>query len=226
MALAHEALHYAKRRGANRTMRRAPMAPPLAARGHRNAPPRTRTRAGLSALLRAAGARDPAMTARGERVARLSYRLALADGWPVERARRLRDVALVHDVGMLATADAVRFKTGALSAAEYENVKAHAAIGTQILAELLDSEQLRWVRSHHERPDGSGYPDGLRDGQIPDGARLLAVADAFAAMTADRPHRAARPREQALDELLAGAGSQFDPRAIRLLDHISLNGAR
>jgi response regulator RpfG family c-di-GMP phosphodiesterase len=123
---------------------------------------------------------------------------------------------LLHDVGKLGIPDAVLKKTGPLSAAERRVMQEHTLLGEAMLANvtLLDGAGLKVVRSHHERWDGTGYPDGLEGEQIPIAARVFALVDAMDAMTTDRPYRAAQTWEHATDEILAQAGKQFDPRVV------------
>jgi cyclic di-GMP phosphodiesterase len=119
---------------------------------------------------------------------------------------------LLHDIGKLAIADAVLNKPGPLDESEWELMREHPEHGARILAEVafLDGA-LDIVRHHHERWDGNGYPDGLRGEEIPLWARIFAVVDTVDAVTSDRPYRPARSLGEALDELHAGAGAQFDP---------------
>jgi HD-GYP domain-containing protein (c-di-GMP phosphodiesterase class II) len=122
-----------------------------------------------------------------ERVAHISAALADAADWSTARIARLCEAALLHDVGKIGVPDAVLLKPGTLTDTEYDQVKAHAALGALIAQEVPDPEQARWVRGHHERPDGRGYPDGLSGQDMPDGARLLALADAYDAITSHGP---------------------------------------
>ena len=104
-----------------------------------------------------------------------------------------------------------------MSTLESAHVRQHAALGAALAGGALDSEQVRWVRHHHERWDGAGYPDGPAGEDIPDGARILALADAWDAMTTDRPYRPALPADTALTEVERLSGAQFMPEAGRLL---------
>jgi ribonuclease P protein subunit RPR2 len=123
---------------------------------------------------------------------------------------------LLHDIGKIGIPDAVLDKAGPLSPAEEMLMRRHVLIGSELLIEvpLLDGEGLQVVRSHHERWDGQGYPDGLAQEEIPIGARIFAVADALDAMTTDRPYREHLSWEEAVDEILRESGSQFDPRVV------------
>lgn len=174
--------------------------------------------AGLASLVRALGANDAPTRLHSERVARIAGALAARRGWSAQRCARLREAALLHDVGKLAVPEGILNKAGALTAEEYQAVKAHAALGAHIAASTLDAEQVRWVRAHHERPDGKGYPDGRKFAQIPDGALLLGIADAYDSMTSDRPYRRAMSSSAALAELRRHAGTQFDRDLVDLLE--------
>lgn len=162
-------------------------------------------------------AHDPGTMRHCERVAALAVRIAAAMGWPADRRMQLHEAALVHDIGKVGVPDAVLFKRGGLSGAELAVVRRHASLGARILGEVLGREQVSWVRSHHERIDGLGYPDGLRGDAIPLGARILAVADSWDAMTAGRLYMAARSPHDALDECRLHRGLQFDPDVVDAL---------
>jgi HD-GYP domain-containing protein (c-di-GMP phosphodiesterase class II) len=119
---------------------------------------------------------------------------------------------VLHDVGKLAVPDSILDKAGPLDGDEWSFICRHPLIGQRILAAtpgLAGAAAL--VRASHERPDGCGYPDGLSGDDIPLGARIVAVCDAYRAMTSERPYRGAMTAAAALDELRQGAGSQFDP---------------
>jgi diguanylate cyclase (GGDEF)-like protein len=178
---------------------------------------RHQTLDGIRSLARAVDTKDHSTYLHSERVANLSRSLAVALGWSAHRAEALHEAALIHDVGKLAIPSALLFTPRRLTEAEYETVKTHAALGAQIAGEALSNEQLGWLRSHHERVDGDGYPDGLGGEAIPDGARLLALADSWDVMTSDRPYsRTMRPGE-ALDECRRCIGSQFFVEPVEIL---------
>jgi HD-GYP domain-containing protein (c-di-GMP phosphodiesterase class II) len=140
---------------------------------------------------------------------------AAALGLAPQRVERLHAAGVLHDLGKLGIADAILHKQGALDDAEWREIRRHPEIGARILeyAGLLDIAG--WVRAHHERLDGRGYPDALSADAIPLEARILAVADAYEAMVADRPYRAGRPAAEARAELLRCAGTQFDPDVVQ-----------
>jgi ribonuclease P protein subunit RPR2 len=123
---------------------------------------------------------------------------------------------LLHDVGKIAVPNDVLGKPGALTPDEVELMRRHTLIGAEILADVtfLRGEGLKVIRSHHERWDGTGYPDGLAGSQIPLGARIFSVADALDAMTGDRPYRAPATWEAATQEICSQAGRQFDPSVV------------
>ena len=165
----------------------------------------------LPGLCEAIDAR-PYMEGHGSRVSELAEAIALRLGWGAGRIRRLRIGALLHDVGKLAVADTIWRKAERLTDSEYAEIRRHPAAGMRILARQPDFRfAIPQVLYHHEHWDGGGYPTGRRGTQIPEGARLLAVADAFDAMTSTRPYRRALPTTRALAEIERCAGSQFDP---------------
>ena len=176
-----------------------------------------RTLDAVRLLAQAVDARDPNTQRHSERVAEVAAELATTMGWSPERVTLLREAALVHDVGKIGVPDSVLLKEGPLTAEERERIQAHAALGAQMVADMLSPEQVAWVRGHHERWDGRGYPDGLAGEQIADGAQILIVADAFDAMSADRPYRRGLPLEAAYQQVLDGAGGQFPPVVVEAM---------
>jgi putative nucleotidyltransferase with HDIG domain len=171
----------------------------------------------LRALGRRIDALDPTTTGHSERVALLAARLAVELGWPGSGVRQLREAALVHDVGKVAVPQEVLLTPGGLTFEQYEIVKAHAAIGAEIVAPVLSPRQASWVRHHHERWDGRGYPDGIAGEDIPAGAAVLALADAWDAMR--RRAWTGRPLgvAEAMEECRREAGGQFAPWAVDAL---------
>jgi diguanylate cyclase (GGDEF)-like protein/putative nucleotidyltransferase with HDIG domain len=144
-------------------------------------------------------------------VAEYAVTIARGLGWHEQRLGLLRLAATLHDVGKVSVPDRILNKPSRLEPAEYEEIKRHVVVGAEMLARIdgLD-EIVPWVRHSHEHLDGSGYPDGLVGDAIPAASRILLTADAFDAMTSDRPYRRALPIEAALAELEAHAGTQFD----------------
>jgi putative nucleotidyltransferase with HDIG domain len=146
-----------------------------------------------------------------------AYALLLAEEMGLEETerRRLRVATLLHDIGKIAIDDQILRKPGRLADHEFDRMKTHVLRGSEIIQMIPG---LAWalpvVRGHHERWDGCGYPDGLTGTGIPLTARVVAVADAFDAMTSDRPYRPGMPAGRAFAELLAGAGTHFDPECV------------
>ncbi|MCC6829890.1 MAG: diguanylate cyclase, partial [Thermoleophilia bacterium] len=218
MRLADTALYWSKENGRDLCCRWSPDLVPDTGDDDREAGlARLKSLASIQALARAVDARDPYTLRHSERVAELTHRLATAAGWDPARAVRLREAALLHDVGKVGVPDAVLLKPSKLTAAEADRVREHAALGAQIVAGVLGPEQVAWVRAHHERFDGGGYPDGLAGTVIPEGARLMAVADAYDAMTTNRPYRPACDAGSAVASCLLEAGAQLCPDAVEVL---------
>jgi diguanylate cyclase (GGDEF)-like protein len=186
---------------------------------------RSQAMSALRALARAIDAKDPMTRRHSQRVASLCHQLAEVRGWAPDRIQLLTEAALVHDVGKIGVRDAVLLKNGPLTTSEWEEVKQHAVLGAQIVQEVLSDEQVAWIRGHHERPDGGGYPDGLAMPDIPEGAALLALADAFDVMTLSRPYSAPRTVEDALRECRSLVGRQFSEEAVGALEELARSGA-
>jgi diguanylate cyclase (GGDEF)-like protein/PAS domain S-box-containing protein len=220
--LADGALYWAKANGRDQCCAYSPeVVGTLSAEERAERLERTQALLALRSLARAVDAKDPATRAHSERVAEHAHRLALRLGWPAARAALLREAALIHDVGKIGVRDAVLLKAGPLDAAEHEAVRAHAALGAQIADEVLCPEQVAWIRHHHERWDGAGYPAGLAGEAVPDGARILAVADAWDVMTAARRRDGAvRPHDEAVAELRRCAGTQFAPEVVAAMEAV------
>ncbi|MHB1016700.1 MAG: HD-GYP domain-containing protein [Coriobacteriia bacterium] len=141
-----------------------------------------------------------------------------------DRLSRLEQAALLHDIGKIAIADAILLKPESLDEHEYAEIRRHAEMSAEIIGSIpVLADLVPGVRHHHERWDGAGYPDGLSADMIPLEARVLAVADAFDAMTSDRPYRDGMPLEHARGVLVSERGRQFDPDVVdafvALLDH-------
>ena len=127
---------------------------------------------------------------------------------------RLQAAGVLHDLGKLGIADAILHKPGRADDAEWQEMGRHPEIGARILEHAGLRDIAAWVLAHHERLDGRGYPSGLAGDEIPLEARILAVADAYEAMIADRPYRRGMPAEEARAELERCAGTQFDPTVV------------
>ena len=169
----------------------------------------------LTQLTSGLEARDPYTHGHSRRVARHAANIAKRMGMPGEQVAKIRAAGAMHDVGKVETPIAVLTKEGKLTDEEYEIVKRHPVDGADMVATLHDDELTAIVRHHHERLDGTGYPDRLAGEHIPIGARIIAVADTFDAITSTRPYRHARAHKKALDILVKEAGTQLDPDAVR-----------
>ena len=152
-----------------------------------------------------------------ENVAAYAAGIGGALGLAPERIVRLRRAALFHDIGKIAVKAEILSKPAALTDEEYAEMKTHSVVGSSMLAHAGFPEEARWVRQHHERLDGRGYPDGLGAADIALESRIIFVADSFEAMTSDRPYRAGMPVADAVAELERCAGTQFDPRVVEAM---------
>jgi len=161
--------------------------------------------------------RDPATARHAQTVAALAERTGRHLGWSAERVERLRAAGVLHDIGKLGIPDAILLKAGALDAEEWREIRRHPELGAAILEHANLPDIAEWVRAHHERIDGTGYPAGIAGPAIPIEARVLAVADAYEAMTADRPYRASIGPDAAEAELRRAAGTQFDSEVVEAL---------
>jgi diguanylate cyclase (GGDEF)-like protein/putative nucleotidyltransferase with HDIG domain len=172
--------------------------------------------AAVLALTEVLDIRDAGTASHSQTVGRYSETIARELGLSEELIERVRLAGILHDVGKIAVPDGVLNKPGPLDDDEYEQMKKHPEVGALIVdgADLKDVAS--WVIAHHERPDGRGYPHGLAGDEIPLEARILAVADAYEAMTVDRVYRGALPVEKAREELRRCSGTQFDPRVVEV----------
>jgi HD-GYP domain-containing protein (c-di-GMP phosphodiesterase class II) len=158
--------------------------------------------------------RDPSTARHSRTVGQLARRTAVVLGLPVLRVERIHAAGVLHDLGKLGIADAILHKPGPLDDAEWREMKRHPEVGGRILEHAGMHDIARWVRAHHERVDGQGYPAGVSGSKIPLEARILAVADSYEAMITDRPYRAGMHPEKAREELLRCAGSHFDKQVV------------
>jgi putative nucleotidyltransferase with HDIG domain len=169
----------------------------------------------VATLAMAIDAKDQITHGHIRRVQLLSTRLAQAVGASEDEVKALEAAALLHDLGKLAVPEHILNKPGALTPAEYEQMKAHASIGASILSGIeFPFPVVPLVRHHHENWDGTGYPDGLRGEQIPLGARVLAVADCYDALTSDRPYRRRMSPADAVEIIRRRAGRMYDPAIV------------
>ncbi|MBL9150195.1 MAG: HD domain-containing protein [Phycisphaerae bacterium] len=169
----------------------------------------------LEAIVNAIDAKDPYTRGHSQRVAILSRDLARAIGVPEPTLRNVHIAGLIHDVGKIGVPEAVLRKTGKLTDEEFGQIRLHPEIGWRILRDIPQfSEMLDGVLSHHERWDGRGYPNRLSGESIPLVARIIALADAFDAMSSNRTYRSRRPRAVVLEEIRKCSGEQFDPTLV------------
>jgi putative nucleotidyltransferase with HDIG domain len=173
---------------------------------------RVQTKEAIEALADTMDSRDPYTFRHSQRVAQYAEKIAIQLGLPPEEVDLIRSSARIHDLGKMGIDDQMLRKPGPLTVEERSEFQGHSAIGAEIVQrfpQYKDGRKL--ILYHHERYDGSGYPEGLEGDQIPLGARIIAVADAYDAMTSDRPYRKALSPDAACDELSANGRTQFDP---------------
>ena len=175
------------------------------------------------ALVSAIDAKDTYTHGHSARVAMYSERIAREAGMPEAECEKVYFAALLHDVGKIGVSNDILNKTGKLTDEEFEQIKRHTILGNQILSSIHQSPYLGLgARCHHERYDGGGYPDGLAGEDIPEIARIVAVADSYDAMTSRRSYRGPIAWDKVYSEIRDGMGTQFDPRfaeiMLRLMD--------
>lgn len=172
----------------------------------------------VRALVRAVETKDLYTRGHSERVSRASVMIAGSIGMGEQRTETLRFAGILHDVGKIGVPTRVLRKTGALTEEEFQAIALHPVRGLDMVRDIeFLSEAYDGILHHHERLDGRGYPMGLTTDDIPEFARVIAVADAFDSMTSTRSYRQARPVAEALDELRRCAGTQFEPRFVDAL---------
>jgi diguanylate cyclase (GGDEF)-like protein len=170
--------------------------------------------------------RDDGTSRHSQTVGVYARETAVALGLAPDRVQRVQAAGVLHDLGKLGIADAILFKPGSLDESEWREMKRHPEIGARILEHAGLSDISSWIREHHERMDGGGYPRGIAGEEIALEARILAVADAYEAMTTDRPYRSGMPGSEACAELRRCSGSQFDPDVVAaFLDTLEASGA-
>ncbi len=169
----------------------------------------------ITSLAYALEARDKYTSGHSQRVAEIAVAIAVTMALPPDSVEGLRLAGLLHDIGKIGVRESVLNKPGRLTDEEFRHMQEHPEIGERVLAPVTDDgEILQLIRNHHERFDGTGYPDHLAGDRIPPGARILAVADSYEAMTSERPYRKAMSAEVALAELERCRGTQFDPQVV------------
>ena len=169
--------------------------------------------------MQAAGYRDDNTHEHTQRVGALAARLARGMNLPARQVALIRQTAPLHDIGKIAIPDSILLKPGKLTDEEFEVVKTHAAMGARVLtngsSDLLRTAEAI-ARHHHERWDGGGYPAGLAGEGIPIAARLVHLADVFDVLLHERPYKESWTLEAAVEEIARGAGTDFDPEAVRV----------
>ena len=169
----------------------------------------------ISSLVNALEARDTYTRGHSESVTRLSAAIGRELGFSDAEMARLILAGRLHDLGKIGVRDNVLLKAGKLTAEEYDHIKTHTVVVQNILAPLSSMDDvLLAASSHHERWDGTGYPWGLREEEIPLLGRIIAVADVYDALTSDRPYRAGMPRDKALEIIVQGRGTHFCPSIV------------
>ena len=170
------------------------------------------------ALISSIEAKDNYTRGHSTRVAVISSRIAKVAGYTDQESKMVYFAALLHDIGKIGVPDDVINKRGALTEKEFDEIKMHTVYGGQILSSIKEAPYLSVAaRSHHERYDGKGYPDGLSGEFIPEIARIIAVADAYDAMTSSRIYRDALSAQEVKNEIISGIGTQFDKRFAEIL---------
>lgn len=170
--------------------------------------------------------RDAYTSGHSQRVAHLSEKIATKLGLSCDEIFIIHIAGHLHDIGKLGIKDKVLNKQGHLTKKEYKHIKEHSIIGYQILNKVSPLKKVaEIVRHHHEDYDGQGYPDGLQEKSIPLGSRIITVADAFDAMTTPRPYRKQIPISEAIKEIIANAGTQFDPEIANVLQKLYKNNS-
>jgi diguanylate cyclase (GGDEF)-like protein/putative nucleotidyltransferase with HDIG domain len=214
-AAADRALHAAKALGRDRAVIYSPEVTNVlgAVSGRRN----VETQAHLATVLSLAEAldqRDSGTAKHSQTVGRLCEMMARELGFEEDRVERIRLAGILHDIGKIGVPDSILCKPGPLTSEEMDQMRRHPELGARMLSSSELDDVREWILAHHERPDGTGYPMGLREDDIPTEAAILSVGDAYEAMTSDRVYRMAIGPERARDELLGGAGTQFSPKVV------------
>jgi len=179
----------------------------------------------LSVLGSALGLRDHATEGHSDRVAVLAMLVAREMGVAHGQAECIGQAAVLHDIGKIGIPDAILLKPGPLTEEEWREMRKHPGLGYEMLKDdPFLSNLAEIVYSHHERYDGTGYPRGLKGEEIPLGARIFAVVDAYDAITSDRPYRRAKSHGEAMEEIVRWSGIQFDPRVVEAFRELDKKG--
>jgi diguanylate cyclase (GGDEF)-like protein/putative nucleotidyltransferase with HDIG domain len=215
IARADAALYRAKQTGRNRTCISSEITKPEISPIGIELESKARALSIIYALAATVDAKDHYTYGHSRKVSQYAVALSEALGLPQDKIATIRAAGLLHDIGKIAIPDSILNKKGTLTEEEWKPVTAHPELGVEILRHVIDLVNcLPAILHHHEHHDGKGYPSGLKGKNIPLEARLLAIADAYDAMTSLRPYREQLPPEQALDELKRCSGTQFDPKLV------------
>jgi diguanylate cyclase (GGDEF)-like protein len=214
---ADAALYRAKQSGRNRTYLSSDLAKPETPSISTELEARPRALSIIYALAATVDAKDHYTYGHSRKVSEYSVAMAEAFGLPQDRVATIRAASLLHDIGKVGIPDSILSKEGPLTDEEWEPVKIHPQLGVEILRHIIDLVNcLPAILHHHEHYDGKGYPSGLKGDSIPIEGRILAIADAYDAMTSPRPYREQFSPQEAINELRRCAGTQFDPELVEL----------
>jgi putative nucleotidyltransferase with HDIG domain len=170
----------------------------------------------ISTMISALDLRDSLNATESRRLAHIASVVAWQMGLRKEQLRLVEKAVLLHDIGKVTIPESIASKASTLDEREWTEMKKHPELGYRLLTSIGPLREIaNIVHAHHERYDGAGYPRGLSGNEIPAGARIYTVIDAYCAMTAERPYRRAMPHKQALEELIRNSGSQFDPQVVQ-----------
>jgi len=226
VSAADSALYHSKYAGGNRVHISSSLMPAAASRQADIGEARSPSLAAIYALTTAVDAKDHYTYAHSQRVKDCVVTLAQALGLPTDAVNRLSAAALLHDIGKIGVRDFILTKNGALTDQEFEEVKTHPRLAVAIISNVPSlAPCVPAILYHHERFDGTGYPQGLKGEDIPLEARILAVPDCLADMTADRPYRPALDWKEAMEEITRNSGTQFDPNVAKVFVALMESGA-
>ena len=218
LGAADEAMRAAKALGRDRSVLYSPeVTSTLGMEGGRRSVESQAQLATVISLAEALDQRDSSTARHSQTVGRLCELMADELGFEPDRIQRIRLAGILHDIGKIGVPDSILRKPGPLTSEEYAEMRRHPEIGARILSSREMDDIREWISAHHERPDGTGYPKGLRGEQIPVEAAILAVADAYEAMIADRIYRMAIGPKAARAELERCSGTQFEPMVVDAL---------
>lgn len=218
LGAADEAMRAAKALGRDRAVLYSPEVTSTlgVVQGRRNIEGQAQLATVLS-LAEALDQRDSSTAKHSQTVGRLCEQMAHELGFDEDGVNRIRLAGILHDIGKIGVPDSILRKPGPLTDEERDQMRRHPEIGARILSSREMDDVREWISAHHERPDGKGYPKGLRGNEIPLEALILAVGDAYEAMTADRVYRMSLGSEEARKELIKCSGTQFEPRVVEAL---------